>query len=215
MNVAIAVGAPKGYLDYLAVGGARFCVEMARRSFGEPPAGFWVFQRKPVRLPLPEAEDMERWVDEWFALGDPVDALRGERQSNAAERLAKKNKAFGPGEFALAPTLKAIVAATGDLDGHTLAVVALTSSPDDGAAVIATLKRFARYPVFWVFVGANYDIERVLHLGALDTLGERPGDPENVLVLKTHGWGSKFGNWWRRRRIRKASTRWRRRVPLG
>ncbi|MFE4448967.1 hypothetical protein, partial [Streptomyces sp. NPDC056820] len=78
--------APKGHLDYLAVDGARFCVEMARQSFGGPPAGFWVFQRKSVRVPVP-AEDMARWVDEWFAKGDPVDALRGERQSNAAERL--------------------------------------------------------------------------------------------------------------------------------
>ncbi|MGW5864657.1 hypothetical protein ACWFRJ_21065 [Streptomyces sp. NPDC055239] len=215
MNVAIAVGAPKGYLDYLAVDGARFCVDMARRSFGGPPAGFWVFQRKPVRVPVPQAQDMERWVDEWFAKGDPVDALRGKRQSNAAERLVKKNKAFGPGEFALAPTLEAIIAATGDLDGHTLAVVVLTSSPDDGAAIIATLERAARYPVFWVFIGAEYAHDHVLHLGALDTLGKRPDDPENVLVLKTRGWGSEFGDWLQTRRIRKASARWRRRVPLG
>ncbi|MGW0632505.1 hypothetical protein [Streptomyces sp. NPDC002758] len=215
MHVAVAVGAPKGYLDYLAIDGARFCVEMALRSFGGPPAGFWVFQRKPVRIPVPGPEEVARWADEWFARDDPVDAMRGEGRGNAAERLVKKNKAFGPGGFTLAPTLEAIIEATGDLAGHTLAVVVLTSAPGDGAAVIATLKRAARYPVFWAFVGANDDFERVLHLGALDTLGERPGDPENVLVLKTRGWRSEFGGWWRTRQIKKASARWRRRVPLG
>ncbi|WP_428954612.1 hypothetical protein [Streptomyces sp. cg35] len=215
MHIAIAMGAPKGDLDSLALDGARFCVEMALRSFGGPPAGFWVFQQNPVRVPVPRAEDIGPWVDEWFAKGDPVDALRGERKRNAAERLVKKSKAFGPAGFALAPTLKAIIEATGELTGHTLAVVVLTSSPDDGAAIIATLKKAARYPVFWVFIGANWDHERVLYLGALDTLGERPGDPENVLILKTRGWGSEFGDWWRTRRIRKASARWRRRTPLG
>ncbi|WP_405785191.1 VWA domain-containing protein [Streptomyces sp. NBC_01378] len=181
----------------------------------EGPAAFWVFQRKPVRIPVPGPEEAARWVDEWFARGDPVDAMRGEGRGNAAERLVKKNKAFGPGGFTLAPALEAIVAATGDLAGHTLAVVVLTAAPHDGAAVIATLKRAARYPVFWAFVGANNDFERVLHLGALDTIGERPGDPENVLVLKTQGWGSEFGGWWRTRQIKKASARWRRRVPPG
>lgn len=97
MHVAVAVGAPKGYLDYLAIDGARFCVEMALRSFGGPPAGFWVFQRKPVRIPVPGPEEMARWADEWFARDDPVDSLRGEGRGNAAERLVKKNKAFGPG----------------------------------------------------------------------------------------------------------------------
>ncbi|WP_329209478.1 VWA domain-containing protein [Streptomyces sp. NBC_00683] len=215
MHVAIAVAAPRGYLDYLAIDGARFCVEMALRSFGGPPAGFWVFQRKPVRIPVPGPEEMARWADEWFARDDPVDAMRGKGRGNAAERFVKKNQAFGPGEFTLAPTLQAIIEATGDLAGHTVAVVVLTSAPGDGAAVIATLKRAARYPVFWVFVGANYDIERVLHLGVLDTLGERPDDPENILVLKTSGWGSEFGGWWRTRQIKKASGRWRRRAPLG
>ncbi|MEV0523266.1 hypothetical protein AB0I66_07565 [Streptomyces sp. NPDC050439] len=189
-------------------------MEMAHRNFGEPPTGFWVFQRKPIRVPVP-AEDVGSWVEEWFAKGDPVDALRGERKRNAAERLVKKNKAFGPVGFTLASTLEAIIQATGELTGPTLAVIVLTSSPDDGAAIIATLKRAARYPVFWVFIGANWDHERVLHVGALDTLGRRPGDPENVLVLKTHGWGSEFGDWWMTRRIRKASARWLRHMPLG
>ncbi|MEV8313739.1 hypothetical protein AB0Q95_06160 [Streptomyces sp. NPDC059900] len=215
MNVAIAVGAPKGYLDYLAIDGARFCVEMARTSFGGPPVGFWLFQRKPVRVPLPGPEDLSNWVDEWFAGDDPVDAMRGEGRGNAAGRLVKKHKAFGPGSFTLAPTLEAIIAATGDQSGHTLGVVVLTSAPSDGAAIIATLKQAARYPVFWVFIGADADIERVLHLGALDTLGKRRGDPENVLVLKTHWWRSEFGAWWRTRQIKRASARWRRRVSLG
>ncbi|MGV9283576.1 hypothetical protein [Streptomyces sp. NPDC003730] len=215
MHVAIAVGAPKGELDSLALDGARFCVEMTLRCFGGPPAGLWVFQQKPVRVPVPKAEDTDPWVDEWFAKGNPVDALRGERKRNAAERLVNKSKEFGPGGCALAPTLKAIIEATGELTGHTIALIVLTSSPHDGAAVIATLKKAARHPVFWVFIGANWDHERVLHLGGLDTLGERPGDPENVLILKTRGWDSELGDWWRTRRIKKASARWRRRTPLG
>jgi hypothetical protein len=122
----------------------------------------------------------------------------------------RKSGAWG---LKISPVLNEIVDATADLPGHTVAVVVLTDSPDDGAEFIATMKRAARYPVFWVFIGA--DASQVARLGVVDTLGERPGDPGNFLILKTDTWTSEFGRWWMSRRIRRAVSRWQRLTPIG
>ncbi|WP_420034365.1 hypothetical protein ACN2WE_19205 [Streptomyces sp. cg28] len=216
MNVSIAMGIPGGeHLDVMAAGGVRFAVEMSQRYFDGPNAGIWFFVRKPVRIPEPKPEQLAEWVDDWLSEGDAVDAYRGEWKSNALRRLLRKGKQFGPGGFRISPVLEEIIDSTANLPGHTVAFVVLTSSPDDGAEFIATMKAAAKHPVFWVFLGAEASHERVVPLGVVDTLGERPGDPENYLVLKTGTWTSELVRWNMSRRIRKAVGRWQRATPVG
>ena len=95
-----------------------------------------------------------------------------------------------------------------------MAIALWTEAPTDGAALMATLRRAARYPVFWVFIGAEASEERVCHLGVLDTLGREPGDPENYVVLKVGNWSS-MTQWFTARRIKRAVRRWRKKTSTG
>ncbi|MEV5606805.1 hypothetical protein [Streptomyces sp. NPDC052225] len=216
VNTALAMGVPGGeWLDDMACGGVRFAVEfLFRRYVDGPGAGIWFFVREPVRIPEPGpgVVGAAQWADEWLTMGDAVDAYRGERPTNAVRRLLRKDRRFGPGGFRIAPVLDEILDSAARLDGPTVAVVVLTASPDDGAAFLATMRKAARRPVFWVFIGAEASHERVLPLGVVDTLGSRPDDPGNYLVLKTATWTSEFGRWWVARRIRREVTRWQRGV---
>ncbi|MGW6362090.1 VWA domain-containing protein [Streptomyces sp. NPDC055092] len=213
VNVAIAMGVPGGNLNYMATDGVRYVVEMSQRYFDGPNAGIWLFLREPVRIPGPDAAGLAEWVDDWLSREGIVDSYRGIRKNNSVRGVLKKMRKSGVWDLNISPVLNEIIDATADLPGHTVAVVVLTDSPDDGAEFIATMKRAARYPVFWVFIGA--DDSQVARLGVVDTLGERPGDPDNFLILKTQTWTSEFGQWWMARRIRRAVSRWQRLTPIG
>ncbi|MEV0494798.1 hypothetical protein [Streptomyces atratus] len=215
VNVAIAMGVPGGDLDYMATGGVRYAVEMSQRYFDGPNAGIWLFFREPVRIPGPDAAGLAEWVDDWLSREAGVDSYRGVRKNNSVSGVLKKMRKSGAWGLTISLVLNEIIDATADLPGHTVAVVVLTQSPDDGAEFIATMRRAARYPVFWVFLGADASHEHVAHLGVVDTLGERPEDPDNFLILKTDTWTSEFGQWWMSRRIRRAVSRWQRLTPIG
>ncbi|WP_460068564.1 vWA domain-containing protein [Streptomyces sp. YKOK-I1] len=214
MNGAVAVGVPRGRLPLLAAEGARFAVRLAEAEFGGSGAGVWLFGRDPVRIPSPGPEGLAPWASEWLDEGTAAERLRGEPKDNALRRL-KQTDALGDGlALRLAPALEAVLDASAHLQGHTVAVILLTEAPGDDAAFMATMRRAARLPVFWVFIGAEASVERVAPLGVVDALGREPGDPDNCVVLKVGNWSSAT-RWLTSRRIRRAVGRWRRATSTG
>jgi hypothetical protein len=214
MNTAVAVGAPRGGIPFMAVGGARFAVQLAESDFGGLGAGIWLFAQKPTRIPAPGPEGLDAWADDWLDEGTPTESSRGVSRDNALQRLKKSGALRSYYALHLAPTLEAVLDTSANLDGHTVALVILTEAPDDGAEFMATMKRAARYPVFWVFIGAEASVERSARLGVVDTLGREPGDPDNFVIVKVNGW-SAVTRWFAARRVRRAVRRWQRATPTG
>ncbi|MEU0831034.1 hypothetical protein [Streptomyces sp. NPDC005969] len=215
MNVAIGIsafGATAG-IPATEKGAACFAVELSERHFGGPGAGVWMFTNRPVAIPAPGAGEIGNWANQWLTLETPEEWSRGEEKNNGLARLREDGRLFS-GTHDLAPVLKRIISSSSGLSGHTLAMVVLTGPPHDGADFIRTVRRAARYPVFWVFIGTGPSIEPVVRLGAVETIGSEPGDPDNFVIVKTRGW-SAFTKWRTGRRIRRAVTRWQRRTPTG
>ena len=203
-----------GFASYVVVDSVRFVVPLAESEFGGPEAGIWFCGNKPIRIPAPESAGLDAWVDDWLDGGSSTAQLRGENRDNALQRLKRSGKLRSAHTFRLNPTLEAVLDASADLQSHTVVFVVLTEGPEDGAEFMATMKRAARYPVFWVFSGAETAVERSSRLGVVDTLGREPGDPDNFLVVKVNGW-SAVTRWSVSRQIRRAVRRWRDRTPLG
>lgn len=214
MNTALAVGVPRGLLHFTAADGARWVARLAEAEFGGVNAGVWFFAGEPVRVPAPGRKGVEAWADDWLDQGTPGERMRGVYPDNAVRRLLEKQAFRDTYALRLAPTLEAVLDASASLEGHTVAVVLLTEAPADGAAVVSTLKRASRYPLFWVFIGAGASGDESCYLGVLDTLGDEPEDPANLTVLKVDNWSS-VTQWFTARRVRRAVDRWRRATPTG
>lgn len=172
-----------------------------------------MFTNRPVGIPVPEAGKAGNWANEWLTLETFHELSRGEEKDNGLARLRGDGRLFS-GTDDLAPVLNRIAKSSSGLSGHTLAMVILTGPPHDGADFIRTVRRAARYPVFWVFIGTGPSVKPLVHLGAVDTLGSEPGDPDNFVIVKTRDW-SAFTKWRTGRRIRRAVTRWQKRTPTG
>ncbi|MFD7478049.1 hypothetical protein ACFV8Z_39540 [Streptomyces sp. NPDC059837] len=214
VNAAIAMGVPDRILRYGAAEGLLFAARFAQQELDGLDGGVWFFNNEPTRIPAPGEEGLAAWADDWLDEGTRTEKLRGVVKKNSLWKLRQSGRIFDEYGFHLAPMLKAILDASAGLQGHTVAIVVMTESPHDGAEFVATMKRAAKYPVFWVFIGVSGSAESSCHLGVVDTLGKEPGDPDNFVVLKVNFW-TRPAQWLTARRIKKALRRWQKRTPTG
>ncbi|WP_328830987.1 hypothetical protein OHT77_26685 [Streptomyces sp. NBC_00252] len=214
MDAAVVVDIQGGFVPNVVLESVRFAVPLAESEFGGLAAGIWFCAGRPIRIPLPEPAGLDAWVDDWLDRGSPTARLRGVKRDNGLQRLKESGKIRSGQPFRLSPTLESVLDASANLRDHTVVFVVLTEEPEDGAEFMATMKRAARYPVFWVFIGAEASVERSARLGVVDTLGREPGDPENFVIVKVNGWPA-VTRWSVSRKVRRAVRRWRSRTPLG
>ncbi|MGW4985690.1 hypothetical protein [Streptomyces mirabilis] len=175
-------------------------VPLAEAEFGGLTAGIWFCASKPITIPLPELAGLDAWVDDWFDTGSQTERLRGVTRNNGLLHLQRSGELSKTQALRLSPVLDAVLDASADLPGHTVAFVVLTEEPVDGAEFMAVMRRAARHPVFWVFIGAETSVERSARLGVVDTLGRESGDPDNFVIVKINGWATAT-RWFKSRHI--------------
>ncbi|MDT0469470.1 hypothetical protein [Streptomyces gibsoniae] len=214
MNAAMVLDVHNGYVSYLVQDTVLFVVPLAEAEFGGLTAGIWFCARKPIRIPLPGRAGLDAWVDDWFDTGSRTEQPRSVTRDNGLLRLQRSGELSKTHKLQLSPGLDAVLDASADLPGHTVAFVVLTEEPVDRAEFMAVRRRAARYPVLWGFIGAETSVERSAYPGVVDTLGREPADPDNFVIVKVNGWAT-VTRWFNSRRIKRAVRRRRGRTPVG